>query len=345
MPGFRNITDLGTELDDLVDISDLESNPLVECPATGDPRLFLTSYSSSLLQHSCLRKYQLTKLNANAKPVDHLTQLTFNFGHAVGEAVVELIQGVPLEKVIWNQLLKWPSKDFFLENPKQKKSLFHMIYALELLDAALKDGFMDDYELVYMQDGRPAAEVSFKLYLPHGYIERGYIDMILRNKDTGQYCIFDNKTSSARYMNSAQYTNSMQALGYSVVLDKLDPGHLSVNYTVFYLVWLTFLERWEQFEFPKTAVQRAQWIQSKLWDVEELRRVREQYGDYGMWPLSGEACFSYGRECQWMHECHMDTLKLIQPLRQSDLDQADPPLTNQGEPWDIVMDWTELVRS
>lgn len=335
------------EIDGMVDISDLESNPIVPCPPLeegGDPRLNLVSYSSSLLQHSCLRKYQLTKLNANAAPHGQLTQLTFDFGHAIGDAVVKLLCGVSLEKVVWEMTLAWEARSFFMENPKQKKSLFHAIYALQLFQAAREEGLLADYEVVYMENGKPAAEVSFKLYLPYGYIERGYIDMVLRNKETGKLCIFDNKTSSARYLNSAQYINSMQALGYSVVLDKILPGENSVDYTVFYLVWLTFLERWEQFEFPKTAVQRAQWIQSKLWDIEELKRVRETYGDYGMWPLSGEACVSYGRECPFMHECHLKTENLIKPLRQRDLDEADPPLNNIGEPWDVIVHWEDLIH-
>lgn len=340
---YGNIVTSGLDdLDSLVQVDDLTTNPLVELPAEGDPRLYLTSYSSSLLQHSCLRKYQLTKLSKNSRPVDSMQELTFQFGHTVGDAVVRLMQGVPLERVLWETVfLGWPSQDFFQENPKQKKSMFHAIYALEKLNSMLQDGFMDDYELVYLLDGRPAAEVSYKLYLPGGYIERGYIDMILRSKITGKFCIFDNKTSSARYLNAGQYQNSAQALGYSVVLDKLAPG-MDIDYTVSYFVWLTFLERWEHFEFPKTEMQRAQWIQSKLWDVEELKRVRETYGDYGMWPLSGEACFSYNRPCPFMDTCQLQTEKLILPLRQSDINNRDPELNNIGKPWDVVVDWSEL---
>lgn len=335
-----------SSFDELVDTESLSTNPIVDCPNEGDPRLFLTSYSSSLLQHSCLRKYQLSKLSKHIRKYDQLTQLTFDFGHAVGDAVVKLIQGKELYEVIWECFLSWTPRDFFLENPKQKKSLFHAIYALRTLADMLADGFMSEYELVYMKDGRPAAEVSYKLYLPHGYIERGYVDMVLRHKFTKELVIFDNKTSSARYMNSAQYANSMQALGYSTIFSALEnQSSASISYTVFYLCWLTFLERWEQFEFPKTPVQRAQWLQSKLWDIQELQRVREEYGDYGMWPLSGEACVSFGRECEFMHECHMETERLIAPLRKDDIDSADPQLNNVGKPWDVVIDYEELVGS
>lgn len=315
----------------------------VPCPPEGDPRLKLLSYSSSLLLHSCPRKYQLQKLGTNARPVDNSTQLTFDFGHAIGDAVVSMLSGESFQNTLFRMFHTWPSH-LFEENVKQKKSFFHAVQALELFQAAREDGLLEDYELVTLANGRPAAEVSIKIYLPGGYIERGYIDMILRNKYSGEYCVFDNKTSSARWMNSGTYANSMQALGYSVALRQIDPDHVPVNYTVFYLVWMTYLEKWIQFDFPKTIVQQAQWLQAKLWDVQTLERLRETYGDYGIWPLHGEACMSYGRECQFMHECHMATEGVMKPLTQRSLDEFDSPLDNTGKPWDIVVHWEELAH-
>lgn len=327
-------------LDATTDLSDLQDNPLVDCPPDGDPRLKLTSYSSGTMLNGCLRKYQLTKLGSNGRSHDPMTQLTFDFGHAVGEAVVDLLCGQTKEQVLWKLFTTWPNHIFY-ENEKQKKSLWHAVYAVEAFLAAREGGLLEDYELVYLPNGQPAAEVSFKILFPNGYIERGYIDMILRNKYTGKYCIFDNKTSSGRYMNSDQYTNSPQALGYSVVLAKIDPGLVEVDYTVFYLVWMTFLERWEQFEFPKTNVHRAQWIQKKLWDMGTIDRLLEQEGSYGMWPISGEHCTSFGKACKFLHECHRPTESLIQPLRKVDLDSQD--LDRYGKPWDIVIHAEELI--
>lgn len=328
-------------LDAETDLSELTNNPQVDCPPEGDPRLKLTSYSSGLLLNGCLRKYQLTKLGSNGRANDHMTQLTYDFGHAVGEAVVDLLCGQTKEQVLWKLFCSWPNHIFF-ENEKQKKSLWHVVYAIEQFLLAREAGLLEDYELVYLDSGKPAAEVSFKIIFPNGFIERGYIDMILRHKYSGKYCIFDNKTSSARYLNSDQYTNSMQALGYSVVLNKIDPGQVEVDYTVFYLVWMTFLERWEQFEFPKSEVHRAQWIQKKLWDMGTLERLLEVEGSYGMWPISGENCTSFGKPCKFLHECHRQTETLIAPLRQSDMN--DEPLDRYGKPWDIVIYAEELLR-
>jgi hypothetical protein len=330
------------DIDSLVDIEDIKDNPRVELPLTGDPRMKKLSYSSSLLLHTCPRKYQLIKLGTNTKKVDPQSQLTFDFGHTVGEAVVDLLCGKSRDEVIFNIFLNWPNH-LFAEDTVRKKSLAHAIFAVDSFLAAREQGLLEDYEVVYFSDGRPAAEVSFKLNFPDGYTERGYVDMVLRNKYTGQFTIVDNKTSSARYLKSEQYQNSMQALGYSLVLDKFDPTkeYLNVNYTVFYLVWMTFLERWEVFEFPKTPVHRAQWLQAKLWDIATLERLRNDNGDYGLYPIFGESCMSFGKACPFMGECHMETESLITPLRQTDIETEE--LDRFGKPWDIELDIGELL--
>ena len=330
------------DVDSLVSMDDEELSKRVECPPEGDPRLKNLSYSSSLLLSSCMRKYQLQKLGTNAKPHSADTQLTFDFGHAVGDAVIDLLCGKSRTEVLWNLFKSWPN-NMFAENPRQKKSLAHAVYAVDSFLASREGGLLEDYELVYMADGRPAAEVSFRVNLGQGYFERGYVDLVLRNKYTGQLTIVDNKTSSARYLNSESYMNSMQALGYSVILSTLDPSHrfIDVNYTVFYLVWMTFLERWEVFEFPKTEIHRAQWLQAKLWDIDTLQRIRAQEGDYGMWPISGQSCYTWNRPCQYLGECHMATTSLMQPLREVDLE--DEKYDRYGKPWDIETSLEELL--
>lgn len=325
-------------LDDFLGETVVDNNPIVECPSDGDPRLKKSSYSSSLLQHGCLRKFQLAKLGTNRRDPDHLSQLTFDFGHAVGDAVVKLMCGEPRTKVIWELFLHWPNH-LFAENPKQKKSLFHAIHAIDQFIAMREQGFMDDYEVVMRANGRPAAELSIKITFPHGYTERGYIDMVLRHKVTGKYAVWDNKTSSATFLMPENYKNSSQALGYSVSLERIDPGQ--TEYTVYYLVYMTKLERWEVLEFPKSMVQRAQWIQGKLWDIDELERVKAQEGTYGIWPIRGENCVSFGRVCEYMDMCHMQTENLIKPLRQFDLE--DELVDRFGKPWDIELDIMELV--
>src|ERR1043165_4444132 len=172
--------------------------------------------------------------------------------------------------------------------------------AIQKFISMREDGFLDDYELVWY-DGKPAAELSFRIHFPHGFTERGFVDIVLRNRSTGQFAIFEIKTDSGMYLQPAKYKNSAQATGYSVILDKIEPGQ--TDYTVYYLVYMTRREEWEQFEFSKTMKMRAQWIQDKLYDIEQIVGLARDRGNYGVWPIRGQHCVAYMRECEFMGVC------------------------------------------
>ena len=247
---------------------------------------------------------------------DWKSSLTFQYGHTVGEAIQEtLVAGVSRDQIVLDLFTKWKC-DLYEENIKQKKSFFHALAALYKFWAMQDDGFFADYE-VASWDGKPAAELSFKILLPGGFTYRGYVDLVLRNKITGEYVILELKTNSARFVNSFMYKNSEQAIGYSVVLDKIEPGLTS--YTVEYLEYLTYLEKWENFSFPKTYVQRAIWLRDRLWDTQIIEALVKQEGNYGIWPVHGNHCVNYNRNCEFMDICHMPTDSLVEPLRESDL--------------------------
>lgn len=317
-------------LDDILNApteSTEELSPVVDWPANKiDPRLARSSYSSSLLFNGCQRKYQLQKLQTaptKKSQEDWKSTLTFQFGHTVGEGVQEtLITGTSKaarDKVIFNLLTQWKC-DLFDENTKQKKSFFHALNALHQFWAAQDDGLFADYEVAYF-DGKPAAELSFKIHLPNGISYRGYVDLVLRHKYTGEYIILELKTNSGKFINPAQYKNSDQAIGYSVVLDKIAPG--VTNYTVEYLVYMTYLQTWESFSFPKTYVQRALWVKDRLWDSQVLEMLVKQEGNHGMWPMRGNHCLNYNKPCEFLGICHMETESLIKPLRESDLEEIN----------------------
>jgi hypothetical protein len=184
----------------------------------------------------------------------------------------------------------------------------------------VEEGFLaPEYEVAYF-DGKPAAELSFRIDLGDGFFYRGYVDLVLIHKPTGQYLILELKTSSANYVQPATYKNSAQAIGYGVVLDTIAPGVSS--YGVQYLVYLTKLERFEGFDFPKTFRQRVQWIQDLLWDKKQIVDMNAFYGADGIWQVRGESCMNFGRECDYMDVCGLETSKLVSPLLESQL--VDP---------------------
>jgi hypothetical protein len=77
--------------------------------------------------------------------------------------------------------------------------------------------------------------------------------------------------------------------------------------------------RYEEFNFPKNPHQRALWIRDRLWDVEQVERLFELEGNYGIWPMHGESCTQFGRNCEYMDVCHLDTGNLMSKLRENQL--------------------------
>lgn len=281
-----------------------------------DPRLLRTSYSSLLTFHGCPRKFQLEKLQAE-KVIDYESSVTFAFGHVMGEGIQQYLIHRDIDKTIWGMFLMW-DVDYLDENERQKKSFAAAVAAIMMFDELCKDGLLDEYEVAYFND-KPAAELSFRITFPHTYY-RGYVDLVLRHKITGEYLILELKTTSAKYVKHSTYKNSAQALGYSVVLDRIAPG--TTSYGVLYLVYLTLMDRFEPMEFPKTYHQRALWIQNMLWDDKKIAEMIEDFGNYGIWPIHGEHCNSYNRDCQFMDICQGETEYITAPLRENQLEET-----------------------
>jgi hypothetical protein len=278
-----------------------------------DPRLTRTSYSSNLSLHACPRLFQLEKLQAE-KIVDYDSNVTFAFGHVVGDGIQQYLIHRDLDKTIWSMFLGWHA-DFADENERQKKSFASATAALMMFAELCEDGLLDEYEVAYF-NGKPAAELSFKIIFPHTEY-RGYVDLVLRHKLTGEYLILELKTTSAKYIRHSQYKNSAQALGYSVVLDKIAPG--CTSYGVLYLVYLTLMDKFEPMEFPKTFHQRAMWLRDMLWDDAKIAGLIEDFGSYGTWPMHGESCNRFNRDCNFMDMCQGDTKFITAPLKENQL--------------------------
>lgn len=298
------------------DFLDEEVGPAVvraELPAEYngfDPRLKLLSYSSNGLLHKCPRKYQLYKLKAVDDEMDPLAasnqNLTFAFGHTVGEGIQDVLDGMEEEQVIWRMFLNFHAS---LEdrNEKQNKSFYLAIAAIQRFISIRASGFLDDYELLYYQ-GKPAKELSFRIHLPDGFKYRGSVDAVLRHKVTGQILVLECKTSSSGTLHATTYKNSAQAVGYSVVLDVIAPDISS--YEVLYLVYLTKPMAYETLKFTKTYLQRATWIQELLLDVETIKL----YQNTGVYPMRGESCFDFFRDCEYLNQCTLSTHLITKPF-------------------------------
>lgn len=282
----------------------IKNAALAESAQVGiDYRIRQLSYSSLLLLHTCPRKYQLYKHRTEVVSIyDEIQEVTFAFGHVVGEAIQLVLEGVPKAEIVWKMFLGWHAP-LMAENSKKSKSFWDAMIALERFISLRNSGFLEEYELVYY-NGKPACELSFCITLPDGFRLRGFVDAVLRHKESGEILVLECKTTGNNFSPS-QYKNSSQAIGYSIVLDVLFPDLSS--YEVLYLVYKTTDQTYTPIPFVKNYLQRAVWIKELLLDVEMIKL----YETHDTYPMHGESCYSYYRDCEYLHTCTLSNKAIL----------------------------------
>ena len=301
-----------------------------------DPRLKLLSHSSRTTLHKCPRKYQLYRLSStqislvDEKEVEQ--GVTFAYGKAVGMGVQSTMEEKSDTQIYLDTFLEW-DVDLLDETPRQKKSFWLAMFAVQKFIALRENGFLDCYELVHYK-GKPAVELAFQIALPNGFFYRGFVDAVLQHKVNKSVLVLENKTSSGK-ANSAMFKNSGQALGYSVVLDILFPKLSS--YSVLYLVYETKTMEYVELPYEKSLLQRALWLQELLIDTQAV----ELYEAYKTYPMHGESCFDFFRECEYLSLCTLTTENLTKPLTTDILDQID----ENAKVYDFTLDFYDLVKS
>lgn len=280
-----------------------------------DYRIRQLSYSSLLTLHQCPRKFQLNRLRTTHRTeVDDKSNITFAFGHVVGEGIQNILEGKSETEVIFKAFLGWHA-DLAASDPKGKKSFWSAAYAILKFASLYSAGFLDEYELVYY-NGKPACELSFSILFPGGFRLRGFVDAVLRHKESGKIVVLECKTTSLTNLNPATYKNSSQAIGYSVVLDVLFPDISS--YEVIYLVYQTGSQEYTPIPFIKSYHQRALWIRELLLDIEMI----EVYENAEVYPMHGESCTSFGRDCEYFNTCTLSTGYLTKPCTPEEEDKT-----------------------
>lgn len=312
-----------------------DTSPIVELNGDIDPRIKLLSHSSRGTLNKCARKFQLYRLSsleaeqADAEK-DAFQQLTFDYGTGVGMGIQAILNDESIDDAILAIFLMW-GVDPLLRNNKQSKSLWECILAVQQFKSIVDNGYLNEYELVEYE-GKPAVELSFRVNLPNGFAYRGYIDAVLRHKVTGAVVVLEDKTSSYRNINPAQYKNSGQALGYSVILDHIFKDLSS--YTVLYLVYSTPLKEFIELPFEKSRMQRALWLNELLIDVKKI----ELYHAFNVYPMNGDFCYDFYRECEYLGLCTLNTSNLIKPLTEKILEDMD-----KREVYDFDIDFKDLI--
>lgn len=292
------------------------ADPIKAISGTIDERIRFLSFSSRLTLHGCPRKFQLYRLRAAKATASEEDSLTFSFGHVVGEGIQLALQKVSEKKILWRMFTMWHAP-LFARDDKRKKSFSEAVQAVRKFINLRAAGYLDNLELVYVPSPNdstklvPACELGFTVTLHDGFIYRGFVDAVLRDRDTGEIIVLECKTTWYKETSPAEYKNSSQGIGYSIVLDSIFPGLSS--YSVLYLVYSTTTGDFTPFPFPKSFSSRAEWIRSLVLDVDHI----VGYEEAGIYPKHGEYCRSYFKDCEYLNTCNTSTGYLIRPLEES----------------------------
>ena len=257
---------------------------------------------------ACPRKWQLTRFRRSKDTTVHTA-----FGHAVGDAVANIAAGMELDDAVFKAFATW-EVDLLDEIPKSKKSFAMAVDAIRSFYLLWNESLGHEWEVLYI-DGNPAAELGLRVTVGD-YVYRGFVDLVLKNRYTGEVAILECKTTGYKTATEAMYGNSNQSLGYAVILDKIVPDLSS--YTVLHLVYVTPTRQWNVFPVHKSALKRANWIRDLVYIV----RTIEMYKEDDNFPLNGSACTDWGRLCEFYGCCDQPTAELISVL---------PPLEVEDE--------------
>lgn len=256
------------------------------------------SFSTLDLIHSCERLFQLEKLLANGSRDD--TEHTV-FGTAFGVGVASYLQNQDRDRALFEAWLAY----YPVEESDKKDQWRCQIALMRSFDAL--DSLLEEYELVYFED-KPACELSFRLNIDEDFYYVGYIDAVLQHRITGKYMVFEVKHTGL-LLNDLKplYKHSGQALGYSIVLDKIVGKELS-SYGVLYFVAQLQKDYNEVkpivLPFNKTLLDRLNWFIVLGLDVQHLHSMK----GLGIYPRRHTACLRFNKVCKHFGTCHLHSM-------------------------------------
>jgi hypothetical protein len=298
----------------------------------------VTTYSTQQHLHDCPRKFQLEKLDADCNfEEEENTSVDFAFGHAVGAGVAVYDQTQDRDKTIFAALLAW-NVDLFAERRKEegktdkKKSFPLVIWALFGYETFFhEETDLGEYEVVQI-------EARIGIDFENGHYYTGHIDEVLKHKDSGQLKIKENKTTGLLTVDPAMYGNSDQALSYSLTVEAAG----ETDYSVMYTVYSCSAMQWLHFEFVKSTLNKANWLQDQIF----IHSTLDMYSEFNLFPKRGSACLKFGYRCKYYESCDFDTVKIFSK-RFSDLDavQSLEELEERIGKIDYKFTWSQVVSA
>lgn len=256
------------------------------------------SHSALDSLHVCERKFQLERLlTSNFEKQDYPATV---LGKAYGAAVQHYMVHQDVDAAIWECY-----KNYYPILTDEGKRTEEIAIALFLSSVSHLDNLLMDWE-VSTFNNKPAIELSFRLNIDERFYFVGYIDLVIRNKYTGMNAIMEVKTTALNLFDlSALWQNSGQALGYSIVLDKI-VGESLTNYEVLYFAAQLgagngFTPKIHTLPYAKSLQDRLNWFITLGMDVERLHSML----DNNVFPLRGSNCLQYMRPCKHLGTCNL----------------------------------------
>lgn len=297
----------------------------------------VTSYSQRQVLRKCSRAFQILKTPAVTSGAGlGLVNLDFVFGHSVGAGVQTYLVTRSKKAALWASFLAWTAP-LDSQHERKKKASWWAALAVEKFIYYWEQNFADKWELAHFK-GKPACELTFLLDTENGYYHAGHIDAVLRHRVTGRYMVLEIKSTAIRTVDEAQYGNSEQSLGYSVVLDKVvEDLKATALFEVLYLVYSSTNREWTGFPFTKSRTHRMEWLQELLLDHTFIGTYR----NLGYFPKNGDSCWSFNSRCPHYSVCD---LKSMQRTDFKVLELA-PDGSNLPEPVDFQFKLSELTNA
>lgn len=300
------------------------------------PKKIRLSHSSRLLLRGCERKYFLTKMKQidsiyddyDIIPDSNTNNANLDFGTAFGIGIARLLAtNGDVEAAIWTAVTS-----FNFADETRIKNVLSLVAAIRAFDAQWE---YDLWEVAVLANGKPAAELSFKLVLNRetGDYTCGFMDIILRNRETGFYTVLECKTTGIKIEDVRPlYQNSDQGVGYSLILDSIvgEQSTYHVLYVVLQLKHGNILPTFHFLPFIKTRKDRLEFLFGQQLDYEYLQKMIK----LDFWPTRGSHCLSWGRPCHFFGLCSLESL--LEKEESEDVPEND---------WDFVYYLDDLLEA
>lgn len=254
---------------------------------------------------TCERKFQLNRLLLRDR--ESSVNANFAFGHAFEAGCVSYILNRDEDRAIWDTFMAYQCEG---EIPYSTKKT--ALTAVNTVKAAFSrlDNLLEDWEVAIFQE-KPACQLSFRINIDETFYYVGYIDLVLHNRFTNMYAVWDAKTTGLNLLDLAPlYQNSAQLIGYSIVLDSI-VGEDYTEYAVQYFVGQIgatdgFKPTIVPLIFEKTLKDRLNFFIMLGMDIERLKLMQQ----VNIYPQRGGACLRFNKPCFHFTTCGLHALDI-----------------------------------